>query len=155
MKKSVLIIIGIIYVASIVAINFFGMKVFVYNKNVDVEQIVCLNKSDTEKGIVVSTYESHDGKKGVAITIAFDRPANKNLMTGPMLQLDLRVLPDNATKKQLSFTSTDTENVEFFKDEKGQQTGLILFYNRTSIFDVLVRSTDNSNVILRLKVKAV
>lgn len=155
MKKSVLIIIGIIYVASIVAINFFGMKVFVYNKNVDVEQIICLNKSDTEKGIVVSSYETYDGKKGVAITITFDRPANKNLMTGTMLQLDLRVLPDNATKKQLSFTSTDTENVEFFKDEKGQQTGLILFYNRTSIFDVLVRSTDNSNVILRLKVKAV
>lgn len=154
MKKSVLIIIGIIYVAAIVAINFFGMKIFVYNKNIDVEQIVCLNKSEADKGIVVSKYTSYDGKEGVAITITFDRPANKNLMTGTMLQLDLRVLPDKATKKQLSFTSTDSENVEFFTDENGVQTGLILFYNRTSVFDVLVRATDNSNVSLRLKIKA-
>ena len=51
MKKSVMIIIGIIYVASIVVINFFGMKVFVYNKTIDVEQIVCLNKTDEEKRI--------------------------------------------------------------------------------------------------------
>ena len=154
MKKSVMIIIGIIYVASIVAINFFGMKIFVYNKTIDVEHIVCLNKTDKEKGIVVSTFESYNGETGTAITIKFDQPANKNLMTGTMLQLDLRVLPDNATKKELSFTSTDSENVEFFTDETGQQTGLILFYNPTSVFEVLIRSTDNSNVTLRLKIWA-
>lgn len=155
MKKSVMIIIGIIYVASIVVINFFGMKVFVYNKTIDVEQIVCLNKTDEEKGIVVSTFESYNGETGTAITIKFDKPANKNLMTGTMLQLDLRVLPDNATKKELSFTSTASdEEVEFFTDESGKQTGLILFYNSTSIFEVFVKSTDNSNVTLRLKILA-
>ncbi len=155
MKKSVMIIIGIIYVASIVVINFFGMKVFVYNKTIDVEQIVCLNKTDEEKGIVVSTFESYNGETGTAITIKFDKPANKNLMTGTMLQLDLRVLPDNATKKELSFTSTASdEEVEFFTDESGKQTGLILFYNSTSIFEVFVKSTDNSNVTLRLKIWA-
>ena len=155
MKKSVMIIIGIIYVASIVVINFFGMKVFVYNKTIDVEQIVCLNKTDEEKGIVVSSFESYNGETGTAITIKFDKPANKNLMTGTMLQLDLRVLPDNATKKELSFTSTASdEEVEFFTDESGKQTGLILFYNSTSIFEVFVKSTDNSNVTLRLKIWA-
>ena len=155
MKKSVMIIIGIIYVASIVVINFFGMKVFVYNKTIDVEQIVCLNKTDEEKGIVVSTFKSYNGETGTAITIKFDKPANKNLMTGTMLQLDLRVLPDNATKKELSFTSTASdEEVEFFTDESGKQTGLILFYNSTSIFEVFVKSTDNSNVTLRLKIWA-
>ena len=155
MKKSVMIIIGIIYVASIVVINFFGMKVFVYNKTIDVEQIVCLNKTDEEKGIVVSTFESYNGETGTAITIKFDKPANKNLMTGTMLQLDLRVLPDNATKKELSFTSTASdEEVEFFTDESGKQTGLILFYAPTSIFEVLVKSTDNSSVTLRLKIWA-
>lgn len=155
MKKSVMIIIGIIYVASIVVINFFGMKVFVYNKTIDVEQIVCLNKTDEEKGIVVSTFESYNGETGTAITIKFDKPANKNLMTGTMLQLDLRVLPDNATKKELSFTSTASEEeVEFFTDESGKQTGLILFYEPTSIFEVFVKSTDNSNVTLRLKIWA-
>ena len=155
MKKSVMIIIGIIYVASIVVINFFGMKVFVYNKTIDVEQIVCRNKTDEEKGIVVSTFESYNGETGTAITIKFDKPANKNLMTGTMLQLDLRVLPDNATKKELSFTSTASEEeVEFFTDESGKQTGLILFYEPTSIFEVFVKSTDNSNVTLRLKIWA-
>ena len=155
MKKSVMIIIGIIYVASIVVINFFGMKVFVYNKTIDVEQIVCLNKKDEEKGIVVSKFESYNGETGTAITIKFDKPANKNLMTGTMLQLDLRVLPDNATKKELSFTSTASdEKVEFFTDESGKQTGLILFYNSTSIFEVFVKSTDNSNVTIRLKIWA-
>lgn len=155
MKKSVMIIIGIIYVASIVVINFFGMKVFVYNKTIDVEQIVCLNKTDEEKGIVVSTFESYNGETGTLITIKFDKPANKNNRTGTMLQLDLRVLPDNATKKELSFTSTASEEeVEFFTIDYGKQTGLILFYKPTSIFEVFVKSTDNSNVTLRLKIWA-
>ena len=104
---------------------------------------------------MVSTFESYNGETGTAITIKFDKPANKNLMTGTMLQLDLRVLPDNATKKELSFTSTASdEEVEFFTDESGKQTGLILFYEPTSIFEVFVKSTDNSNVTLRLKIWA-
>lgn len=155
MKKSVLIIIGIIYIASIVAINFFGMRVSVYNQTIDVNQIVCLNKTDDEKEIVVSTFTSLDGTIGTAITLPFDKPANKNLLTGTMLQLDIRVYPDNASNKKLSYSASGNENIEFDTDkDTGFQTGLILFYDSTSVFDVIIRSTDNTNVSLRIKVKA-
>lgn len=154
MKKSVLIVIAIIYVVSIVAINFFGMKVSVYNQKINVTEILCLNKTNEDKNITVNEYTSIEGEKRKSITIVFDKAANKNTMQGTMLQLETRVFPDNATKKELSYTASDNENIEFFTDESGKQTGLILFYGPTRYFDVVIRATDNSNVSLTVKVKA-
>ena len=51
MKKSTLIIILVIYVASIAAINFFGLSVRVYNEIINVTSVECINKD--EEGVVV------------------------------------------------------------------------------------------------------
>lgn len=151
MKKSVLIFIGIIYIVSIVIINFFGMKVSVYNQKIDVERIECLNKPMADKNILVS--QNNTGK--TLITIVYDKPANKNTMEGTMLQLNVRAYPDNATNKKLTYSVSNSENIELFTDENGDQTGLILFYGPTKFIDVVIRTTDNSNISLTLKVKAI
>lgn len=41
MKKSVIMIILLVYVASLCIVGFFGAKIIVYDKNVPVEDIVC------------------------------------------------------------------------------------------------------------------
>ena len=155
MKKSVIIIIGIIYIASIVAINFFGMKISVYNQKVNVQEIVCLNETNLEKGINVKDYTDMEGNVlGKSIIIDYVKPANKNTLQGTILQLEVRVFPDNATNKKLIYTSSDNENIEFYTDESGNQTGMILFYGPTRFFYVTIRSTDYSNVELTLQIRA-
>lgn len=151
MKKTVLIFIGIIYVVSIVIINFFGMRVSVYNQKIDVDRIVCLNTTDVNKNIIVS----QNNRGQTVITIVYDKPANKDTLQGTMLQLDVRAYPDNATNKKLAYSVSNSKNIEFFTDENGDQTGLILFYGPTLFVDVQIRATDNSNVSLMLKIKAI
>ena len=48
MKKSTLIMIAIVYIASIVLISLFGMKSVVYNEVIPVTKIECLNETDSK-----------------------------------------------------------------------------------------------------------
>ena len=43
MKKSVIVLLFIVYIASIVFINIFGMKLLAYNKDVYATSIECIN----------------------------------------------------------------------------------------------------------------
>lgn len=152
MKKSVVIIIAIIYIASIVSINFFGMKMSVYNEQIPVERIECTNISDPERGIVV---DEKDGKK--RITITYNGPATTNPeLTGTYLFLETRVYPDNANSKrvryQYHFTST---NASFHKDNNGEEKGLILFTGLLGTTPITLVSTDGRNITTTILVRVV
>ena len=54
MKKSTLILIMIIYVASIVVINFFGLNVKVYNEVINVTSVECINETDEKANVVIN-----------------------------------------------------------------------------------------------------
>lgn len=135
MKKSTLIIILIIYVASIAIINFFGMSVKLYDEVINVTAVECINKTDKNTEVIEST-----DKK--ILKVKFTEPANATDLTGTMLQLQWRVLPDNATVKDVRFVyNTQNTRVEFYEDEKGRKTGLMLFSGPTML-DVRIMSTD-------------
>lgn len=135
MKKSTLIIILIIYVASIAIINFFGMSVKLYDEIINVTAVECINKTDKNTEVI----ESADKK---ILKVKFTEPANATDLTGTMLQLQWRVLPDNATVKDVQFVyNTQNTRVEFYEDEKGRKTGLMLFSGPTML-DVRIMSTD-------------
>ena len=143
MKKSVVILIAIIYVASIVSINFFGMKLSVYNEQIPVQRIECTNVSDPERGIVV---DEKDGLK--RITITYTQPADINdPVNTTVLQIFSRVYPENATSTRVRYqyhlTST---NVQFYKDAEGHENGVILFYGPVGQTIIDLVSTDGRNI---------
>ena len=47
MKKSVVLIILLVYIASLCIVGFFGSQIIVYDTNVPVEDIVCLTEGVT------------------------------------------------------------------------------------------------------------
>ena len=115
MKKSTLIVIGIIYIASIVIISVFGLKAVVWDVVTPVTAIECLNETDDK-----CTVTEEDGKK--FIKIKFDEPGKleNGVPTGTMLQLYWRVLPDNATNKEVRFVyNTELTRVNFIKNNDG------------------------------------
>ena len=135
MKKSTLIIILIIYVASIAIINFFGMSVKLYDEVINVTAVECINKTDKNTEVI-------DNGERKILKVKFTEPANATDLTGTMLQLQWRVLPDNATVKDVRFVyNTQNTRVEFYEDEKGRKTGLMLFSGPTML-DVRIMSTD-------------
>lgn len=98
MKKSTLIIIGIVYLASIALISFFGMKVTVYSKVINVESVECINTTDNAKNITVVV---ENGIK--TIKIPFVESFDIVSKTGTFVQLFARALPDNATNKNVDY----------------------------------------------------
>lgn len=151
MKKSTLILILIIYIASIPIINLFGMNVKLYNEKVNVAGIECLNKTDEKCEVT----ENDNGKK--ILKVKFTEKADTsdpNELKGTMLQLEWRVAPDNATQKDVQFEYDKTnERVEFYKDKNGNETGLIFFYAKTMV-DVKIKSTDGTKVYTEVLVWA-
>ena len=135
MRKSTIIMIAIVYIASIVIISLFGLKMSVYNEFIPVSKIICLNESDD----VISKELNGDS---ITLKTKFTEPYNKTLQKGTMIQLYWKVDPDNASKKDVKFVYDENNSrVEFYKTADGEYTGLVLFYNKTMI-DVKIMSTD-------------
>lgn len=100
MKKSVVILIALIYISSVALVSFFGLQHKTFNEIIYVEKIEILNEN----------YKlDQNGEKYITI-----RGENK-------LQIDWRVYPDNATNKEVDFVY-DTTNTKFTVDENGVVT---------------------------------
>lgn len=105
MKKSVVILIGIIYVAAIAVVSFFGLQFKVFNEVIPVERIEILNEGlkDSESwGKYVVIYADENGEY--------------------RYKIDYRVYPDNATDAEVSFTYDDTKGYVTV-----DETGLVIF----------------------------
>lgn len=138
MKKSTLVVIAIIYVASIVIISLFGMKAVVYNEVIPVTQIECLNQTDSNSEV----YYSGDMK---VIKVKFTEPGNAETLKGTMVQIVSRVLPDNASNKKVKYVHTENNNVEFVKGEDGRDLGLVLIKGLV-VLKVKIMATDGSKL---------
>ena len=86
MKKSVIILIAIIYIASIAVVSFFGLKYKVFEEEIFVEEIRILNEG---------LKENEEWGKYVVI--------RKNENGEWRYQIQCRVLPDDATNKKVKF----------------------------------------------------
>ena len=147
MKKATLLLIAIVYIASIVLVSVFGMRSVVFKEVVMVSEIQCLNT--TRDGIEV---EEQAGKK--IIKVKFEEAANVENLTGTMVQIEWRVLPDNATNKKVKFVyDTNITRATFVKDENGEDLGLILFSGKVMI-NVKIMANDGSRIYTEIVVWA-
>ncbi|MDD3397224.1 MAG: Ig-like domain-containing protein [Clostridia bacterium] len=133
MKKSIVIIIGIIYVASICLIGFFGMKIKAYNETIYVTNVECLNK------------DMRDG------TDSQDNPYKYVILTYKLnlaYQIEWKVYPENASNRNIEFsydTSTTVANVNYF--------GAVTF-NKKGTITIQIKSTDGGNRGTTIKIIA-
>ena len=123
MKKSVIVLIGVIYVLAIAIVSFFGLQIETFNETIYVSNIEIINED-----IKFAT----DGSKYVIINFE-DNPNNPT-----SYQLEWRVYPDDATRKIVEFsydkTRTFVEVNEF---------GTVIF-NRKGSITVYITSTDGN-----------
>ena len=123
MKKSVIVLIGIIYILAIVVVSFFGLKIETFNETIYVSDVHYINED-----IKISP----DGTKYVVITYV-DDPDNPT-----SYQLEWRVDPDDATRKIVSFAYDESKSFVTVNE-----FGAVIFSSKGSI-TVYVNSTDGS-----------
>ena len=123
MKKSVIILIAIIYIAAIALVSFFGLQYKIFEEIISVERIEILNEGLKEndtwgKYIIISPDENGDRR----------------------FQIEYRVYPDNATDNSIEF-SYDKQNTSVTVDENG-----VVTFSRSGMVKVQVIAKDGSAV---------
>ena len=119
MKKSVLIVIGLVYIASILIIGFFGMRQVVYSNIIYVREIECINEEARDMGdykmIIVDYIEGNTGVK-----------------------INYSVTHDDATNKDVTFIYDENKTVATVTD-----LGTVVF-NSPGLIVVRIASTDGT-----------
>ena len=125
MKKSVVIFIAIIYVASIALVTFFGLKHNTFFDDILVEEVKITNE-----GIKYT-------KDGLKYAV---------LLNGEtQYQIEYTVLPENAVNKDVTFIG---ESSSATVDENG----LVTFTNNIGSIIVYVYSQDGSGIFDKIEV---
>lgn len=154
MKKQTLLLIAVVYLASIVIVSVLGLKAVVFDPVVPVQRIVILENSKdlTYRKEIIDGYEVI-----TRIEVNFTTPGvidENGVSSGTFVQLEWRVLPDNATDKHVEFIyNKEKTSVEFVKDANGNELGLILFKSK-SFIDVTLRAADGSGKTTTVKIWA-
>lgn len=125
MKKSIVLLIGVIYIASIIFIGFFGMKITAYKVDIYVSDIEILNED-----LKVS-----NGKN--SIVFSYDPQASKE---ENVYFLTWRVYPENATNKSVNFVY-DTQSTVASVDKAGR-----IWVNKPGVLTIQIVSNQKSSV---------
>ena len=124
MKKSVIILIAIIYVAAVALVSFFGLQNLVLEETVYVQRIAILNDD-------VKIDES-DGSLYVVIYLDDKDTAQ--------YQIQYRVYPENATNQGVTF-SYDTQTPNVSVDENG-----LVSFTGMSAVEVILNPKDGTTL---------
>ena len=130
MKKSVIILIGVIYLLAVCAVSFFGLKTQVYNEKIYITNIEIINED------VKQTSEGEN-------YIIFDYDE-----ANPSFIIQRKIYPENASTKVVEYLYDET-NAFATVDNNG-----IVTFNSKGAITVYVTAKDGSGVITTLKVIA-
>ena len=122
MKKSVIIMIGIIYAASIALVSFFGLKFKVFNQIIPVESVEILNEGLKENDLWGKYKVIYPDERGEW-----------------RYQIEYRVHPDGATNNKVAF-SYDTQQTAANVDETG-----VVHFSKPGMLKIKLIPLDGSN----------
>ena len=128
MKKSVVILIGLIYVASIVLVSYLGLKAKSYNDIIYPESLVIENE-----------YEIIKGEKHIDVKANTDG-------TGT-LQLLCKILPENANNTKILYSIADDAVKDFVTlTEDGLLTAEEIIVDTGYEFVIYITSQENPSI---------
>ena len=136
MKKSVIIVIALIYVTAIVLVSFLGLNPKTYNQNIYVESI----KITSDREIT-----NIKGEDAIYFINEFKADGTRTV------QLNCEVVPDNATNKKVNFT-LEKENTYATVDENGLIT---ITAPGHQVFPVFITADDNTSISYKIMIWAI
>ena len=155
MKKTIVIVILVVYIASIAVVNFFGLKIeefegIEYVTEIKCDSITVLNETpktypvyDTsgEEGYPEFRFEFIEGK--------YTKDADSLAKNPNVVRIDYDVLPHLADESQVIFEFEEKSYVHF---DEATKTFVFLRNNRSITVKIL--ATDGSNVSTTIVIKS-
>lgn len=162
MKKAIVIVILVVYVASIAIVNFFGLEISVFDGNVYVSYITCdtVTLQNGHNLELSPKTKIPEGEMQVPVfEIPFIAPPEgqsytrdpESLVSNPnAVVLNYKVHPTNANDPTVDFLYDADSNVAYF--DTSIKT---LVFLRPAMFSLTIKSKDGSNKAIKIYVRAV
>ncbi len=146
MKKSVILLILVVYIASLCIVGFFGIKLRIYDEVVKVEKIECVTQSES----IIKT----EGNPDLAFLFndGIEYYAGYFYSEGLSVTLAFSVYPDNATNKNIEFIAD--ASTQYSLRDNGDNSITITFNQKASIV-LIVRAEDSNNAQTKIRIDAV
>ena len=152
MKKTIVVIILAVYIASIAVVNFFGLEVTIFDGITYVSSIQCDTVTfhgDNSKVLQASQYIGKDGNTPLFI---FDfipsdgepyTPDVESITSNPnIVQINYEILPHLADEAGIKFEYDEGSGVATFHELSSS----FVFLQPNKILTVTIKATDGSNV---------
>ena len=160
MKKTIVIIILAVYIASIAIVNFFGLEIktpdsIIYVKSIQCDTVVF--HGDNSKELHPSQYVGKDGNTPLFV---FDFiPADpslpytndpSSLSANPnIIQINYEVMPHLANDKTIKFEYDEEAGVAIFHELSGS----FIFLKPDVALTITIRAQDSSNTSTQIRIK--
>lgn len=154
MKKSVILLIFIIYIASIAVVGFYGIKIKVYDEKVMVEDIICENLSefggsDCAKSDI--TYLRDLYEKDKVNYYAYKKYSDDYATAGFVIHVQFAVLPREATQKGIEYSSEQTDR--YTVTDNGDGSATITIYKKGSVvFYVTAQDKAAASIVKKVRI---
>ena len=135
MKKSVILIIGIIYIVSVVIVGFIGLQMRVYNPTVYVTDITCAVKNFTPAEMDQSLMDKYGWDYYYLL------PMTSETIT---IEIRCRVIPEDATNSLVDFF-IDTADSEYITLSYDNSIAQVTFRDE-GVYKITAKSSDGTNV---------
>ena len=158
MKKTIVIIILAVYVASIAVVNFFGLEVRQFDSITYVTSSQCdsvIFHGDNSRKLEPTQFAGKDGNTPVFV---FDFiPAKEgepytleNITDNPnIIQIQYEVMPHLASETDVKFEYDEDAGVAIFHELSGS----FIFLKSDVSITITIKATDGSNVSTQLRIK--
>ena len=158
MKKTIVIVILAVYIASIAIVNFFGLEVKQFDSITYVSSIQCDTVTfhgDNSKVLYPSQYAGKDGNTPVFVFDYIPAPADApytidNLDENPnIIQINYEVMPHLADVRDVKFEYDVDAGVAVFHELSGS----FVFLKPDVALTITIKAADGSNVSTQLRIK--
>ena len=161
MKKTIVIIILAVYIASIAIVNFFGLEIKIFDGVTYVSSIQCDTVTFLGAGGAELQPTSYVGTNSDIPLFVFDFiPAaedapytteDESLVTNPnVIQLNYEILPHLATDKGVKYEYDESAGVAVFHELSHS----FIFLKPGKIVTITIRATDGSNAQSKVSIMA-
>lgn len=159
MKKSVIMMILVVYIASLCVVGFFGSKIVVHDKTVPVEDIICKTEGviltkDATNPKVRSYADANDPQNdlGKAVEYYYETTYKKGLK----IALTFETIPDNSSLKGVEFSFDKNTDLYKHETQDGGKTLVLEFLEDEPARVFITVSSKDKNVskMIYVKIKA-
>lgn len=154
MKKTTIIIITVLYVASIVLVGVFGLKSLSFVEKVYIKEISFLDYVDNDGTVhymQINGKEIKPKKDGSGYSVILDIDNIK----GYGFSIPYKYLPADATITNIEIVDITEGGAKCATLEKSVLGGYLITFNDTGKIDLMLKSTDGGKVTAKLSITAI